>query len=572
MSRRLMVALLFLSGVSAVQAQSGERILAFHSDLTVRADSSVVVRETIRVNALGQNIRRGIYRDFPTTYRDARRNKIFVGFDVQSVERDGSPEAYHTERLANGVRVYFGRKDYLLPAGEHEYELTYLTTHQMVFFDGHDELYWNVTGNGWAFPIDVASATVTLPEGIDGGDLRLEAYTGPQGARDTNYTASSPGPGRAAFATTRPMRPGEGLTIVVSFPKGIVTEPTLGEKIAHAASSRVGPLAMLGGLIVVLAFYFVAWMQVGVDPPKGQIAPRERPPEGFSAAALRYIRRMGADPKTFSVSLISMAIRGYLHIEQRGKRDFFIIRGEAADDVLAEEERAIAEALFSKGNRVELDDANHAIIGGAQRAFMQSLKEQLKSDYFRRNGVYIFLGLILSVGAVALGTAAAGGAPSVVWTGVTILMLLLVNIVFGILLKAPTREGRRIMDETEGFRMYLNGDGVARYSAQNDPEGLGRRFEEFLPFAIALDRESEWANEFTRALHSASSDRKNDYEPSWYCGPAWRAGAAYEFTDALSGTFATVVASSATAPGSSSGGGGGGFSGGGGGGGGGGGW
>ena len=30
----------------------------------------------------------------------------------------------------------------------------------------HDELYWNVTGNAWKFPIDVATATVLLPPNV----------------------------------------------------------------------------------------------------------------------------------------------------------------------------------------------------------------------------------------------------------------------------------------------------------------------------------------------------------------------------------------------------------------------
>ena len=47
-----------------------ERILSFHSDITIDEDGSMTVRETIRVRAQGLKIKRGIYRDFPTTYRD----------------------------------------------------------------------------------------------------------------------------------------------------------------------------------------------------------------------------------------------------------------------------------------------------------------------------------------------------------------------------------------------------------------------------------------------------------------------------------------------------------------------
>ena len=124
------------------------------------------VTETIRVVAAGDQIRRGIFRDFPTSYRDRLGNRTTVEFAVQAISRNGQPEEWHTEKLSNGVRVYMGRKDHFLPPGEHVYTLTYRTDRQLGFFKDHDELYWNVTGNGWAFPIERVSATVELPPGV----------------------------------------------------------------------------------------------------------------------------------------------------------------------------------------------------------------------------------------------------------------------------------------------------------------------------------------------------------------------------------------------------------------------
>jgi uncharacterized membrane protein YgcG len=281
---------------------------------------------------------------------------------------------------------------------------------------------------------------------------------------------------------------------------------------------------------------------------------------------------MGLDAKAFSVALISMAVKRYLYIEQEGKKDFYIVRGNSQDDVLTDEERSIADKLFAEGDRVELDDSNHKIVGGAQTAFRKSLTDQFKGVYFRRNGVYIFLGMLLTIGAIGGGLLGSGGNPSVAF-GVGIALLLFANIVFAYLLKAPTREGRRMMDEIEGFRMFLNGEGMARFSAQANQEELSNRFEQFLPYAIALDRESRWADEFTNALTSNSQDKtQHHYVPVWYHGSYWQAGGVHSLTNNLAGSFSGAVASSTTAPGSSSGGGGGGFSGGGGGGGGGGGW
>ena len=101
--------LALLAGATAASAQS-ERILNFTSHIVVHADASMTVTEDISVQAAGQEIKRGIIRDFPTTYRDRLGNTVKVGFKVEEVLRDGRAEAYHTENAANGVKIYIGRK------------------------------------------------------------------------------------------------------------------------------------------------------------------------------------------------------------------------------------------------------------------------------------------------------------------------------------------------------------------------------------------------------------------------------------------------------------------------------
>jgi len=138
----------------------------------------------------------------------------------------------------------------------------------------------------------------------------------------------------------------------------------------------------------------------------------------------------------------------------------------------------------------------------------------------------------------------------------TLLVLILSNVVFYHLLRRPTQAGRRLMDENEGFKMYLQtaeGDDIRRFKG---PERTPELFEKFLPYALALDVENEWAERFSDVLEQAGMGGTDGYQPTWYSGSS----------------LSSAIASNSSAPGSSSGGGGGGSSGGGGGGGGGGGW
>ena len=190
----------FAAAVSIARAD--ERILSWQSDIRVQADSTLEVTETLQVRAEGDQIRRGILRDFPTAYVNSRGERVVTGFDVLLVRRNGQLEPHRTERVANGVRVWIGDPAVYLSPGIYTYTITYHTDRQLGFFTDHDELYWNVTGSGWNFPIDVVAAEVFLPGNVPAAAILVEAYTGPQGARGRDWAGAADTSG-ATLRTTR---------------------------------------------------------------------------------------------------------------------------------------------------------------------------------------------------------------------------------------------------------------------------------------------------------------------------------------------------------------------------------
>ena len=114
--------------------------------------------------------------------------------------RDGERESFHTKKRSNGVRVYIGRQNVFLDPGEYTYRLTYRTDRQIGFFDEYDELYWNVTGNDWAFLIEETSAEIQLPPGAV--VLDTAAYTGRKGAKGEDFF---PSPSRVKAAPASPL-------------------------------------------------------------------------------------------------------------------------------------------------------------------------------------------------------------------------------------------------------------------------------------------------------------------------------------------------------------------------------
>lgn len=617
----------------ALPAPAAERILAFHSDIEVHADASMTVTETLRVQAQGAQIKRGIYRDFPTQYRDRVGNRYQVGFEVLGVTRDGRPEPFHTDRRSNGVRVYIGRSDVHLRPGEYTYTLSYRTDRQLGFFAAHDELYWNVTGTDWVFPIEHASARVRLPA-IPESALRLSAYTGPFGARGQDYVARLEAGGGARFETTRALPPGHGLTIVLEWPKGHVSEPTLADELGWILRDNRALGALALSLLALLAYYALAWLKVGRDPQAGVIVPQYVPPKGYSPASMRFIRRMGYDQKTFASALVNLAVKGYLRITESDGQ--FTLERAAGNDVeLAPGEQAIAKQLFSAAPVVVLRPESHRVIGSALEAHKHALRRDYEKIHFLTNSGYLVPGILLSLATLLASILAAPGAETVptlfltawlaVWSiacfaligasvdawravastgvaqalkvtlfaipflgfegfglwafsqtatvslGAGVIVVALVNLLFYQLLKAPTLAGRKLLDKIEGFRHYLQVAEGGPLRGRRLPRETLDLFEIYLPYALALDVENEWSERFAATIAAAERERGHAYDPAWYRSSHGYRGIPY-MTSALGSSLGSAIAASARAPGSSSGGGGGGSSGGGGGGGGGGGW
>lgn len=613
----------------ASSASAEERITRFVSDVAVQKDSSVQVTETIDVNAEHDRINHGIFRDFPTRYRTRHGGQMHVGLTFVGATLDGKPVKASTSLIVRGTRIRIGDPDTLVPIGPHEYVIRYRATREVGFFPDYDELYWNATGNGWIFPIDVARARITLPASVSFG--QRSTYTGPTGSTSTMARVVDERPGEITFETTEPLSANEGLSVAVAFPKGLLTPPLRATGWFYDYGPIVvGLLASLG----LCVFYYIAWQRAGRNPRAGTVVPIFAPPDDLSAPAMRYVIKMGADDRAFAAALVDMGVRGHVRlVEENGgwlsPKQTRLERLESDSD-LPDEENVALRKLCLAGDSIVMDQKNHTEFAAAKQSLDAILSDRFEGKLFKRNVGWAVAGAILFVAALWLTAAAvvavtdsteiwqiaavlAGLAvAAVTWgaglksalgklfTGFVSLcalalacflglpivadalrsgwLLPLVPVVVAVPLvvsgfwwmAAPTTEGRTVLDHIAGFRQYLSITERERLDRMTAPRDTPAVFEQFLPYAIALGVENRWADRFKSVLAAAQAQGHQGF--AWYSGsnsPWHNPGA---FTRTVGASLASTIGSAATAPGSSSGSGGGGFSGGGGGGGGGGGW
>ncbi|MBY3167976.1 DUF2207 domain-containing protein [Rhizobium laguerreae] len=389
--------------LTAPAAFAAEVIDSFASDIALEKSGAMTVTETITVNAEGNQINHGIFRDFPLYFTDAAGRRRSVDFDVVSVQRDGEDEPWHTESISGGIRIYAGSADVTVTPGRHRYVFTYRTNRQIRYFDDHDELYWNVTGNGWIFPIRLATATVKLPPDVSATETTF--FTGPQGATGKNARVNQTGAG-LVFSTTTPLGPNEGLTFAIRMPKGSIDPPSADMESTWWLKDNRNYFIGFGGLIMVFAYYTRSWLKVGRDPARGVVVPRWDAPDGISPALVNYIDNKGFSGEgwtALSATALNLAVRGYVKLEDL--KNSIVIQGTGkplGKEKFQAGEIELLRVAGGAGATLTIDKPNGERVKSVGQAFRAAIEKEHRGKYYNSNLIYTAGGIALSAAALVI--------------------------------------------------------------------------------------------------------------------------------------------------------------------------
>jgi uncharacterized membrane protein len=550
----------------------------FHSDITIHQNSSSIVRETIDVKF--HRSRHGIYREIPFKYRDDFGKIMETPMEVLSVT-DGSGKAwkYQVKKMGHIVNIRIGDAGKYVSSNQ-TYVITYQVENAILFFNDHDELYWNVTGNDWKAPIREASADVTLAVKNKSKDLWAAGYEGRFGSKEEcGYETYDNG---GKFFTKRNLNMGEGLTIAFGWDKGLVSPPTSWRRFLWAIDLKENWVFLFP--FFSLIYMFNLWYRRGRDPRvRESVRVMYEPPKfdnrALTPAEVGTLIDEKLDPRDITSTIVGLAVKGYIKIEETKKEglifdktDYYLKKVKEQDVNLSPFEIELMKNLFPGALPGTL-----VLVSGLKNKFYKNLNalkkilygELVRKRYFLSNpetvrhryAVIGFLIMFIGVFALALLTPCSVGKSifASILTGLPV-------IVFGRFMPAKTKAGASAYMDILGFQEFMNRAEKDRIERMGD-KGL---FSKFLPYAIALDVADNWAKAFEGIYQEP---------PDWYVSPGgFRTFGPSDFSHSINAVTSSLGSAMFSAPrgsgigGDGGGGGGGGSSGGGFGGGGGGSW
>ena len=627
-------ALCLAAAASPLAAQRSVVIEELRADIEVRTDGDLLVTETIRPRFTGSwnGLERRLELRPPAAYGADYLFRTRVVSATDERGRELRVEDDQLDRDTRRIRVW-------IPGGAEDTTVTVVLTYRvgnaLGFFEPDsasglimDELYWQVTGTEWEVPILESSARVRLP----GGEAPVQAAAYVGGAASTTQAPVTLGDDFVTVSAGQRLDPGEGLTVAVGWRAGAVTRPPSrasaagarpqsagGGRVGPGSGGPVGPVSPLAAWPLLLPFgvlwlAYRAWDRRGRDPRERAIAVRWEPPEDLKPAEAGTLVDHDAGMQDVISTLVDLAVRGLVVIEEREKPGLFgfgkeyvfhLMKPSGEWSALPDFERDFLSGLFKKGSRskalsspgkggflsgvVEAITGPGAGVGAPEGAVDSVLLSDLKNEFYKvipgiKSGIYrslvakghyderpdkvrgrwIMLALAcIGVGAIGSFAGSVTGSVNGMITGFALLAAgigsAIVVGVFGWLMPARTVQGARTREAALGFKRFLERVESPRYRRMiRSPD----QFEQYLPFAMAFRCEEQWAKAFEDLITEP---------PDWYRGS--RHGVFHPGTFASDlGTLSTAAVSTLSSSPSSSGSGGGGSVGGGGGGGGGGGF
>jgi hypothetical protein len=270
-------------------------------------------------------------------------------------------------------------------------------------------------------------------------------------------------------------------------------------------------------VIAPFAWYLLIWTLFGNKPKVGVVFPRFRPPRGLSPAKVRQIVGMEFDDKVMAAEILNLAVRGHIRIIRTEPALYRLQCIAGGRDLLTPGQRHLLKALFLGGPEIVIGPENAPQLRVAMETFQKKLEEELEGPIYVTHLGVTATGMIIS-GASLMAALLTYHASSLLVTdlimaGIAVLLIVFMNAVFVSLMKTPSKLGRELLDEIAGFRMFLTTAEHERMKMADSCEMSEHLYAAYMPYALAMNIELEWAEVFARTAKRAVP---NALDFDWY--------------------------------------------------------
>lgn len=286
----------------------------FDATIRVNEDSTVDIEEQQVFNFVGE---------YHEGWRTVPFKDISTISHIEVIDGEtGVPLTYSSSQLDKTNPTSWGKYTYTSGGGGRniiwyydaesetkEWIVKYKVHGGINFLDNHDEFYWNLFTD-FTVPIREARATVLIPEHEHGADtLSVSIY-----AQHASYESAEIIDNRTFEFGATNIAPQGIVTIAAGWPKNIVPQSAFWRDWLNL---YWGFIASVFAVVLAIVVGIVRWyIREKWNQGRGTIVPHYEPPQNLTPAVMGYILNEWVHSKTWPATIVDLAVRGYVSIEE----------------------------------------------------------------------------------------------------------------------------------------------------------------------------------------------------------------------------------------------------------------
>ena len=517
------------------QAQSKSFVWdAYDVTITLLPNGEMRVEETQTLNFSGSPFTYG-FATIPTGSagnNDGIKDLTVREGDLNYVESSSNaPGTYELSREGDEIRIDW----YFEPAlGQRTFTFSYTVEGGVIVEDAGDQIFWKAIPADHPAYVNSSTVTIQLPEGV-----KPQQYTG-----TTDYLVAGYAGGDSSLVQTfvsddgrtityqlrQPLPPGDALEVRVQFPHGLLDIPVPNWQKAQQRQDVFSLMGLVLGLFLIVTgplFVLALWYSKGRDPQTGVVVPEyvSEPPSALPPGIVGTLIDEKADMRDVVSTIIDLARRGYLTIQEDGRDHIFARTDKKETEELRPFETKLLQSLFGNKQKRSLKSLRykfHNKLPAIRKLMYRELEEaglvNKSPETVRQSYTAFGIGVIVLAGITFFGGALIlpeeifllAFCPAIA-IGITGIALLIA----ARHMPRKTEKGAIAAEQWLAFKKYLQ-----RIETYENLADVGEIFEKYLPYATAFGLDRTWIRKFAKV--------ETTPVPGWYY-PVYMGGRPYGY-------------------------------------------
>ncbi len=397
-----------------------ESITLFQSYIVFNQDTTLSIVETI--NYQTDVSHHGIYRYIPIKVGDNYSIRSTDVTDVQITDVDSQKIPFTRSYSGGNVTFKIGDPDRTF-VGKQTYVISYTIANIFKSYSDHDEIYLDITGEGWDFPIHQTQTTF-VSKFADITDL--DCFSGEYGGNDSLCLSYQDSDSQASFNYPEVVNRGDNVTILVALDQeNSLIVPSLLQKIIKGITDNAIFLLLFSPLFIFTYlwfkkgrdFIFLSPNVFNLDPKRPQ---RLKPLFNYSRTPFVYeplkltpgetgtIIDEKVDLQDVIAEILDLTRQGYLKIDKIkaknifSKDDYLFTKKKKSPTSLPAHQSLLLDSIFSTKDKIKLSQLKgkfHAKLPKIQAAIYDSLysKKLFTSPPQKTKTKYLVLAIAANV-------------------------------------------------------------------------------------------------------------------------------------------------------------------------------